>query len=48
VQLLDQTLRKAGLSDADHQITIVNRTRWEAVCIWKRVDVRMPTTMNSL
>jgi hypothetical protein len=47
-QLLDKTLRKAGLCYADHKITIVNRTNWDPVSIWKRVDLRMPTTTNSL
>jgi hypothetical protein len=46
--LLLWTLKKAGLTYADGIILIVDEQRLNAVSMWKRVSMRMPSTTNSI
>jgi hypothetical protein len=48
-KLLLRTLKKAGLIDGEgKEITVEDEARWEAVFMWRRVVMRMPSTTNCL
>jgi hypothetical protein len=48
-RLREKTLAKAGLIFSEGTIQIKgDGSRWNAVSMWKRVDLRMPRTTNSL
>lgn len=48
IKILNQTLRKIGMSFINEEITIVNREMWKQVSMIKKRSYRMPITTNSI
>jgi hypothetical protein len=47
-ELLRRTLNKSSLAFVKEEIVVESARGWNAVSIWKRVEMRMPATTNSL